>query len=476
MSESSRVEEFAHRFAVALIVTLVVSVASIGGAYWKANDWWDETATVDVQVDEQESGPAANFLIIGSDTRAFVDDVADEERFGSAADQGGQRSDTIMVVHVDPEAETGMLVSFPRDLWVQVPGLGPAKINAAYNGGPQRVIDTIKQNFDIPIHHYLEVNFEGFRNIVDAVGSVSMHFAAPARDTITGLSIAEAGCHALDGDQALALVRSRAFEYQDENGEWRSDDKFDLGRIERQQSFVRALADEAVHDVVRNPTRLGSILDKALAEENLQRDEKLGLSDLTALVDTFRDVDPVALETITVPTRREFIDGQDALVLLEEEAAPIFERLRSFGGEDGVPTDVAPEDVSVAVWNGSGVAGRARAVLDALIAQGFEGVEPPENAERNDFAVTEVRHGRGATAKARLVLGYLGGAGRTVELAEAPDVAEVLVVVGRDFEEVVPPATAPTSAPAHASAGDTGAVTTATTAPPVDDPTVPRAC
>jgi LCP family protein required for cell wall assembly len=471
------VKEFAQRFAVALVVTFVLSVASIGGAYWKANDWWDDTATVDVQVDEQEAGQAANFLIIGSDTRSFIDDVADEEHFGSAADQGGQRSDTIMVAHVDPDAETGMLVSFPRDLWVQVPGLGPSKINAAYNAGPQRVIDTIKQNFDIPIHHYLEVNFEGFRNIVDAVGSVSMHFAAPARDTVTGLSIAEAGCHALDGDQALALVRSRAFEYQDADGEWRGDDKFDLGRIERQQSFVRALADEMVHDVVRNPTRLGSILDKALAEENLQRDEKLGLSDVTALVDTFRDVDPAALETITVPTRREFIDGQDALVLVEEEAAPIFERLRSFGGEDDVPAGVAPQDVSVAVWNGSGVGGRARAVLDALVAQGFEGVEPPANAERNDFAVTEVRHGPDGAAKARLVLGYLGGAGRTVELAEPPDVAEVLVVVGRDFAEVAPPATSATSAPADARAGDGDAATTpSTTATPVDDPTVPRAC
>ncbi|GIU86863.1 MAG: hypothetical protein KatS3mg009_1378 [Acidimicrobiia bacterium] len=468
---SLRVREFAQRFVVALFLTFGLSAATVGGAYWKANDWWDDTATVDVTVDERPAGRPANFLIIGSDTRSFVDEAAEAEHFGSAAEQTGQRSDTIMVAHVDPGSGTGMLVSFPRDLWVQVPGLGGAKINAAYNAGPQRVIDTIRQNFDIPIHHYLELNFEGFRNVVDAVGAVPMYFAAPARDTVTGLSVPEAGCHPLDGDAALALVRSRAFEYRDEGGEWRSDQRFDLGRVERQQSFVRALADEVVRDVVRNPTRIGEIVDRALAEENLQRDEDLGLSDVTALVDTFRDVDPGALETVTVPTRREFVEGQDALVLVEEEAAPILERLRSSGGDGDAAARVAPGDVSVAVRNGSGVDGRARAVLDALAAAGFAAVEPPENADRDDYAVTEVRHGPGAGAQARLVLSYLGGAGRTVELDEPPRDAQVVVVVGRDFEEVAPPAT-----PVPAEVPASGATTSTVPPAPADDPTVPRPC
>jgi hypothetical protein len=302
-----------------------------------------------------------------------------------------------------------------------------------------------------------------------------MYFAAPARDTVTGLSVPEAGCRPLDGDAALALVRSRAFEYQDEGGEWRSDGRFDLGRVERQQSFVRALADEVVRDVVRNPTRVGEIVDRALAQENLQRDEGLGLSDVTALLDTIRDVGPGALETVTVPTRREFVEGQDALVLVEEEAAPILERLRSFGGDGGDGGDgadrVAPGDVSVAVRNGSGVDGRARSVLDALAAAGFAAVEPPENADRDDYAVTEVRHGPGAGARARLVLSYLGGAGRTVELDEPPGDAQVVVVVGRDFEEVAPPAT-----PAPAQVPASGATTSTVPPVPADDPTVPRPC
>jgi LCP family protein required for cell wall assembly len=150
-------------------------------------------------------------LIIGSDTRAFVDSAADEQHFGDAQGQSGQRSDTIMVAHVDPTTGTGMLVSFPRDLWVDIPGAGKSRINAAFNIGPQRVIETIKQDFDVDINHYLEVNFAGFRDIVSALGSVPLFFPAPARDKKTGLNVPEAGCQNLNGEQAFAYVRSRFY-------------------------------------------------------------------------------------------------------------------------------------------------------------------------------------------------------------------------------------------------------------------------
>ena len=86
----------------------------------------------------------------------------------------------MMVVHIDPGKRTGVLVSFPRDLWVAIPGHGTDKINAAFAfGGPQLTIQTIKQDFDIPISHYLEVDFAGFRDIVNAIGSVPIYFPAP---------------------------------------------------------------------------------------------------------------------------------------------------------------------------------------------------------------------------------------------------------------------------------------------------------
>ena len=77
-----------------------------------------------------------------------------------------------MVAHIDDRTGTALLVSFPRDLWVAIPGIGHAKINAAFNAGPQRVIETIENDFDIPISHYLEVDFEGFRKMVNAIGTI----------------------------------------------------------------------------------------------------------------------------------------------------------------------------------------------------------------------------------------------------------------------------------------------------------------
>src|SRR5690606_36675079 len=105
------------------------------------------------------------------------DDARAAESFGDPVSQSGQRSDALMVVRVDPRAETVVVVSFPRDLLVEIAGTGSrAKINAAYNGGAQRVVDTIQSNFGIEVHHVLEVGFPGFREIVDALGGVRLHF------------------------------------------------------------------------------------------------------------------------------------------------------------------------------------------------------------------------------------------------------------------------------------------------------------
>jgi len=457
---------FLQRFVLALVLSFGLTASGIGYAYWFVNDAVDSAERVEgLELDEQKKGEPANFLIIGSDTREFVENAEDAAHFGETGDAGGQRSDTIMIAHVDPDEKSGFLVSFPRDLWVDIPGLGTAKINAAFNEGPQRVVDTIQQNFGIEIHHYLEVNFDGFRNLVDAIGNVPIFFPTAARDVQTGLDIASAGCFELDGNQALQYVRSR--EYQSlVNDDWETDGTADIGRIRRQQYFIRSLADEAVRSGFRNPLKITDILNEAVG--NLRLDPSLSTNDLRALINAFRDVDPAALDMVTLPTTPERIDGQAALVLIESEAQPIFDRLSAFGGggsEIEVPTDVEPAEVSVKVENGSGVGGRARVVLDGLVEIGFDGVEPPDNADRQDYEVTLVRHGPGDESKALLVLASLGGAGELVPLDETPD-ADVVVVVGRDFDSVgAPPAT---GAPAEAEAPATTPVpeTTTTSGPP----------
>jgi LCP family protein required for cell wall assembly len=445
---------FFQRFVLALVFASVFAATGIGMAYWVAADKIDSAKTAKFDpgtLDKVGRGEPANFLIIGSDSRSFVSSKLDEEHFGDPAEQSGQRSDTIMIAHIDPDHETGMMVSIPRDLWVDIPGHGSSKINAAFNGGPQRVVETVQQNFDIPINHYLEIDFAGFQHIVDAIGSVPIYFPTPAKDIKTGLDITTAGCHRLSGVQALAYARSREYQYVNDRGKWVIDGTADLGRIRRQQYFLRSLADEAVKSGFSNFTKINDIINKTV--DNITRDPDLGLSDILALAKTFRNVDPTVVEMVTVPTKREFIDGQDAQVLVESEAEPIFQRLRSFEDTSKVPTNVNPADVHVAVLNGSGVGGQAAIALGALQDAGFAVVGQAGNADRNDYTVTEVRYTKGAEDRARFALAYLNGAGKLVQVDKATPGTDVTIVLGRDFKQVSAPAT---SAP-------TGTATTPTT-------------
>ena len=155
----------------------------------------------------------------------------------------GERSDTIMVLRVDPVAKRVAILSFPRDLYVEIAdGGGMSRINSAYERDePQRLANTIYDNFEIPIDHYIQVDFCAFKTLVDAVGGVAVPFEFPARDDNTGLNVPEAGCFTFDGEHALAYVRSRHYEYEDPpgSGNWQTDPTSDLGRISRQQDFLR---------------------------------------------------------------------------------------------------------------------------------------------------------------------------------------------------------------------------------------------
>jgi LCP family protein required for cell wall assembly len=451
---------FLGRFVVALAVVVVLTVTAVGSAYWVAARKVSKVATI--KIDPALLEPGNNFLFVGSDTRAFVRNSKDEAHFGNADVQTGQRSDTIMVAHVDPKHGTGYLVSFPRDLWVDIPGMGPSKINAAFNAGPQRVIETIEHNFNIPISHYLEVDFAGFQKLVDALGTIPIYFPTPARDQKTGLDITKAGCWHLHGDQALAYVRSRYYESY-VNGEWRSDPTSDLGRIQRQQYFLRTVAQQTLHKSERAPWRAPAILDQMLA--SMQRDQKLGLNPLRALANAFRGSHG-ALQTVTLPTNRQFINGQDALVLDEAKAAPMLARLRGEldNAVPAAPKGVAPKSVRVAVQNGSGRAHAGGDALTTLHGLGFATLTPATNADRSDYSVSEVRYAPGSENKGRLVLAQLGGAGKLVALDAAPGNADVLLVIGRDFSSIA----APTTAAPHKSSSSSkpAAAKSPSTAPP----------
>jgi LCP family protein required for cell wall assembly len=451
---------FLHRLITAFVVAVVLATVLIAGAYADAARKVSKIPRAAIDTSVLQAG--GNFLLIGSDSRAFVNDPKDAEHFGSAQHQVGQRSDTIMVAHVDDRNGTALLVSFPRDLWVAIPGIGHAKINAAFNAGPQRVIETIENDFDIPISHYLEVDFEGFRKMVNAIGTIPISFPAPARDKLSGLAVDRAGCQRLGGDQALAYVRSRYYESL-VNGRWKSDPTSDLGRIRRQQYFLRTLAQQTLHAAAASPWNANNLLDSMLT--SLQRDPSLGLSSLRALAYAFHRAGGV--ETQTLPVNRQFINGQDALVLDTAKAAQLLTRLRGIGNPAGAQSTTAsvdPGSVHVSVENGSGRTGLGARADDALGGLGFSVVGSATNADRSDYAVTEVRYAPGAATKARFLLSELGGAGKVVALnGGAPAGADIVLILGRDYKGLSRPApktaTSTPSSPASSGARSSGGST-----------------
>ncbi len=453
---------FVRRVITAFVIAVILTTALIAGTYAEAARKVSKVARVAIDTSVLQAG--GNFLLIGSDSRAFVNDPQEAQHFGSAQQQTGQRSDTIMVAHIDDKSGTALLVSFPRDLWVAIPGIGNAKINAAFNAGPQRVIETIENDFDIPISHYLQVDFAGFRSMVNALGTIPIYFPAPARDTKSGLLVNQAGCQHLNGDQALAYVRSRYYESL-VNGQWKSDPTSDLGRIRRQQYFLRTLAQQTLHAATRAPWNASALLDSMLP--NLQRDPKLGFSSLRALAYAFHR--PGGVETQTLPVNRQFISGQDALVLDSAKAAPLLARLRGIGNPSSSPgrtASVDPATVHVAVENGSGRSGLGARASDALGGLGFSVVGTATNADRSNYLVTEVRYASGAQASAQFLLSELGGAGRVVALnASAPSGADVVLVLGRDYNGLTRPSAKTTPSTAAGTTHATGGSAPGTTSP-----------
>jgi LCP family protein required for cell wall assembly len=220
-----------------------------------------------------------NILIVGSDTRANADPNAPDAGgiLGNATDRPppGQRSDTIMVLRL--ENGGAKMLSIPRDLIVKLADTGEkTRINAAYNtdlgGGPARLIKTVQQSLGLPINRYMEVDFVTFAGLVDAVGGVDINFPYPAFDTNTGLDIKQAGTVRLNGEQALAYVRSRHYTEIKEDGKPHEDPTADLGRVVRQQAFMRAVMGKVAGS--HNPVTLLRVGGEVA--KGIRIDDKLG--------------------------------------------------------------------------------------------------------------------------------------------------------------------------------------------------------
>ena len=322
---------------VGSFLALVLVLA--GALYGYLNYVYGKIQKTHVASEVAASGPAFNMLVIGSDSRAGTSSSA----FGSASVVTGQRSDVVMIWHVDPGAHQISIISIPRDTLVQMVGSNVSqygrmnRINASYDSGPNLLVQTIENNFGIPINHVLQVNFNGFMGAVNALGGVYLNFPYPAKDAYSGLNITSPGCQLLNGTAALSVARSRHYEYF-ANGQWQGDGSSDFGRIQRQDAFIKSLIDAAKSK--RNPLTINAFLSEI--PKGVVIDDQMSLNEMIGLGIDFHGFNPNALTTFTMPTTSNgyVAPWGDVLFVDQPSAQQLFTQV--FGNELTTPTAPPP--------------------------------------------------------------------------------------------------------------------------------------
>jgi LCP family protein required for cell wall assembly len=445
--------------AIAFVLVLVVAVA---GTYVYINGNF-HIDPLHIDGPRPEATQSLDVLLIGSDTRE-----GDSAEFqGTGADAvGGARSDTTVLVHLARGAKKALLVSFPRDLWVdlpscQRPGRSPStpvrgRFNRAFTiGGASCTAKVVEQLTDIRVDDYVQVDFASFRTIVDALGGVPFCTPVPLSDPFvprrgttpghgTGLDL-PAGTTTLDGDTALALVRAR----------YGIGDGSDLGRIQRQQQFLGAVVRRATSTkLLLNPPRLFRFLDTASKSVTTGGMKLGGLRDLAGRL---KGLDPGKVTFVTVPTTVRS-DGA-TLALAEPAATSLFASMREEsapvpGGERTpapATVSVPPGAVRVRVLNGTGETGLARRAADELAGLGFVVVDVAD-ADSHDYVDTVVR--RGPTKRESSATLAAAVPGSTQQL-DGSLTRTLELVIGRDYSGTRPVRyVAPASGPPPVTAAD----------------------
>ncbi|RVU28479.1 LytR family transcriptional regulator [Streptomyces antnestii] len=318
-----------------ILLALVILVLAAGGTgWWLYSDLNSNIKGVDLDEALGKNRPeklptsGQNILVLGSDSRA-----------GANADLGtgkvaGARSDTALVMHI-PEGRTrATAVSIPRDTLVTrpectksdgstLPSAKRVMFNSVYSlAGPACVVKTVEQMSGVRMDHFMEIDFAGFKGLVDAIGGVTVTVDKPIHDTSSGLDLS-AGTHKLDGTQSLAFVRTR-------HG---IGDGSDLGRIGLQQQFMIALLSEIKkQDLLGSPTKSFKIADKLT--ESLTTDSQLAsLTKLAKFARSMNGVDPSTMETIMLPVAYDKTDP-NRVVAAEPQASTLWKAIRS---DDDIP-------------------------------------------------------------------------------------------------------------------------------------------
>jgi LCP family protein required for cell wall assembly len=441
-------------FVISLVLVFAVVFSTVGYARWRLG----QIASVEVPgLHSAAAGKPFNVLVVGSDSRANTGG-----KYGAVT---GQRNDVTMVVHVDPATRKVSLLSIPRDLLIPIADTGRQdKINAAFAAGPSRVAKTIEQSFGIPINHYLLIDFNGFKGIVDALGGIRIDFPFPSRDmddkgrNMSGLNVPNPGCQRLNGAQALALARSRDFSYL-RNGRWSWDPNGDLGRIRRQQAFMHGILRNGLSQGLTNPLKANSFIGAVVGD--LTKDRGMKISDIVSTAARFRSFSPSDLATYTVPTQPlwqgKVYRGEILKPLDSQRVVAKF-----LGLPDPTTTTVRPDAALTAstlihVRNAVGVQGLGKRASDQLMAAGFR-VADVANASVGGLAVTRILFHPGEASQAQALQSSILGPSQLQQDQSVP-AGQLTLMLGANFSKVQArvPATTATTGPTTTARGQSGA-------------------
>jgi LCP family protein required for cell wall assembly len=465
-------EKTVRGIVFSLVAIMSVLTILMGYVWWRSNNLFN-------RIDRQEfsdgtlrgsdgRAPADpfNILLVGSDSRAEGDPVE-----GESSGVGGQRSDVMLVVRVVPGAKKAAFLSLPRDLYVKIADTGGMqRLNTAFNRGPENLINTVTTDLGIPIDHYMQIDFTGFSSMIDTLGGVTVNFAYPAIDTFSGLDQPNPGCQRLDGEQALAFVRSRHYQYV-QNGKFQNDPTGDIGRIQRQQYLLKQIAQAAINQGVSNPVKADALVSSVV--DYVTIDDTLTKADILDLTRDLKDTGVENLVSFTLPTSNASVTlgGQKASVLKMQESGPaVIAAFNSFGAPEptttttvaGAPTTAtavtAPATAGANAVNGatlvmlngtttSGLAAKAATVMTSAGAT----VTRTGNGASNRLSVTEIRYGTNDISRAQ---GAAAALGVNATLVSDPSVTstDLVITLGRDYINKAKAAPAASSASAASTA------------------------
>lgn len=318
-----------RRFILWTLLLLIVVAGGTG--YWMYRHLDGNIEGVDLNQalgsDRPEKLPDSgqNILVLGSDSRAGANGSLNTGKVS------GARSDTALVMHIPKGRTQATAVSIPRDTLVTRPecaksdgtALPSAKrvmFNSVYSlAGPACVVKTVEQMSGVRLDHFIEIDFSGFKGLVDAIGGVTVTVDQPIHDKSSGLDLSK-GTHKLDGAESLAFVRTR-------HG---VGDGSDLGRIGLQQQFMIALLSEIKkQDLLGSPTKTYKIADKLTSSMTTDAE----LASLTSLADfgrSMQGIDPASMETIMMPVKYDAID-RNRVVAAEPQATRLWKAIRTNG-------------------------------------------------------------------------------------------------------------------------------------------------